>query len=444
MVAGRSVVIRGDAHRLPLPDESVDLIVTSPPYYAQRAYVDGGKKYSGQLGAESTWQQYIHGLLDCTEEWIRVLKPSGSIFVNLGDKYSQASNRGYPSKSLLLLPERYRIAAVDRFGLSARAVIVWSKPNGLPESVTDRVRRSHEDWVHLVKQPRYFAAVDEIRESYSEPQRRGVLTWEQRRGRNDQAARYSDQNGHGGTAGMERSPLGKLPGSVWSIPTEPLTVPDSIGVDHFAAFPMEWPRRLILGWSPAGTCTACGEGLRPVTSVIRTNRRPGRHSAYGAGGHGTGAHSLDTVPTATITGYTCACTPYTDHPGTGERHRNGDHPSGGNAGCNINAGTRLGVLGSAKRVGPWREYHLDRWTPPPTQPSVILDPFGGTGTTALVAAELGRIGISVDLSHDYCRLATWRTTDPKQRERVQRKIRERSNAGAKGKVVACAVQTPEP
>ena len=65
----------------------------------------------------------------------------------------------------MLIPERYRIRCVDELGLIARAVIVWSKPNGLPESVTDRVRRSHEDWVHLTLNPRYYSAVDEIREA---------------------------------------------------------------------------------------------------------------------------------------------------------------------------------------------------------------------------------------------------------------------------------------
>ena len=63
--------------------------------------------------------------------------------------------------------------------------------------------------------------------------------------------------------------------------------------------------------------------------------------------------------------------------------------------------------------GEW-EYHLDGWEPPSTTPGVVLDPFGGTGTTALVAKALGRDGISVDLSEDYCRLARWRTTDPGQ------------------------------
>jgi hypothetical protein len=56
--------------------------------------------------------------------------------------------------------------------------------------------------------------------------------------------------------------------------------------------------------------------------------------------------------------------------------------------------------------------------PPPTRPAVVLDPFGGTGTTALVADVLGRTGISVDRSADYCRLARWRTTDPGERARA--------------------------
>jgi hypothetical protein len=183
-------IVRGDARAIDLPDASVDLIVTSPPYFGLRSYQDGGEHYNGQIGSEPTPAEFIAALIACTREWMRVLKPSGSIFVNLGDKYAtryssirgggraglndddgsrgrSGQNRtGTPEKSLLLLPERYRIAAVDELGLIARAVIVWSKPNGLPESVTDRVRRSHEDWVHLTKAPRYFASVDEIREPY--------------------------------------------------------------------------------------------------------------------------------------------------------------------------------------------------------------------------------------------------------------------------------------
>src|SRR5690606_15376717 len=106
----------------------------------------------------------------------------------------------------------YRIACVDELGLIARAVIVWSKPNGLPESVTDRVRRSHEDWVHLTRRPRYFSAVDEIREAHApasltryagstDPIAKG-------RARADSASGISG----GGTAHAGPNPLGKLPG----------------------------------------------------------------------------------------------------------------------------------------------------------------------------------------------------------------------------------------
>jgi hypothetical protein len=67
-----------------------------------------------------------------------------------------------------------------------------------------------------------------------------------------------------------------------------------------------------------------------------------------------------------------------------------------------------GGLGDRPKVGPWREYHLSDWTPPPTRPAVVLDPFSGVGTTCLVARALGRIGIGVDLSLAYSRAAKWR------------------------------------
>src|SRR5205823_13758824 len=71
-------------------------------------------------------------------------------------------------KCLLGLPWRYALACTDQLGLILRAEIIWSKPNGLPESVTDRVRRAHEQVFHLVRQPRYYSAVDEIREPHAQ------------------------------------------------------------------------------------------------------------------------------------------------------------------------------------------------------------------------------------------------------------------------------------
>jgi hypothetical protein len=125
---------------------------------------------------------------------------------------------------------------------------------------------------------------------------------------------------------------------------------------------------------------------------------------------------------ATVTGYVCACTPYTDHPGTGSSGEGYNRPGEG-----IDAGRRITFpdtpgppsrLSTRPKVGGGREYHFDAWTPPPTRPAVVLDPFSGTGTAPLVASALGRIGIGVDRSADYCRLAKWRTTDPGERAKA--------------------------
>lgn len=403
-----ATVLRADARHLPLPDASVDLIVTSPPYWSLRSYTDGGEHYDGQIGAEQTPAEYIAALIECTREWMRVLKPGGSIWVNLGDKYAQDAERsrnglssgleggkplrdaagtiatgrrtnGVPRKSLLLLPERYRIAAVDQLGLIARAVVIWSKPNGLPESVTDRVRRSHEDWIHLTREPRYYSAVDEIRTPPRSDDRRPGTGGKWAIGAAEVVGAHAGSTDKKGRLNQYANPLGALPGSVWEIATEPLRVPAELGVDHFAAFPTEWPRRLILGWSPSGICTGCGEGRRPVVHRVTT----GHDNCYQSRGDGRRDSGQSPAPYRNaaqywafklagggdrITGYACACLEPTA----------------------------------------------------PTRPAAVLDPFGGTGATALVASALGRHGISVDRSADYCRLARWRTTDPGQLAKAMR------------------------
>ena len=376
-----AVVIRGDARTLPLPDACVDLIVTSPPYFGLRSYTDDGAHYEGQIGSEATPAEWLAALVECTREWVRVLKPSGSLFVNLGDKFSDRGHgpnrgngtgrgpqntllpqtRGPLEKSLLGLPWRYALACMDDLGLILRRDIIWSKPNGLPESVTDRCRSSHEYLFHFTVQPRYYAAVDEIREPHTYPN--DIRNQATRRFRGD------DHLGSGHHLRSDPNPLGKLPGSVWDIPSQPLVVPAALGVDHFAAFPMELPRRCVLGWSPPGVCTACGEGRCPVVRA-----EPVKSPDHGDGSHMGRRRGVvrgwDGLPrfnmARDITGYACAC-PQPDAP---------------------------------------------------TRPAVVLDPFGGTGTTALVAAAYGRTGVSVDLSGDYCRLARWRTTDPGERARA--------------------------
>lgn len=307
---GQVAILCGDARALPLPDESVDLIITSPPYWALREYRDGDGVMRGQIGAEPTPWGYLGALWECTAEWIRVLKPAGSIFVNLGDKYANRTRGAWrgssdgltwraespryvrpkdlPEKSLIGLPWRYAIGCIDQLGLILRSEIIWDKPTPLPESVTDRVARSHEQWFHFTRQQRYFADVDAIREPHAAPRRTAG------------ASMFGARNvsivrtGTGEYAGP--NPAGKLPDTVWTVPSQPLHVPPELAIDHYAAFPLAFPRRIISGWCP---------------------------------------------------------------------------PSG-----------------------------------------LIVDPFGGTGTTALAARALGRRAISVDMSADYCRLASWRCSDP--------------------------------
>lgn len=386
------VIYHGDARSLPLPDDTVDLVVTSPPYFGLRSYRDGGEHYETQIGSEATPAEFVDALIACTREMVRVLKPTGSLWVNLGDKYNAYNNnRGpskslsartehaqaptnpglvtatVPNKSLLGLPWRYAIRAIDELGLILRAEVIWSKPNGLPESVKDRVRRSHETWFHFTLQPRYYSAVDEIREPTQG--RPDPMTWDQRKARGD-AMRQGVQRGTFGGSGMAGNALGKLPSSVWSIPTQPLTVPDELGVDHHAAFPMAIPHRIIKGWSPREVCTACGQGRRPVVDRETVNAGGARDRAtlgnISATGQKDGREGARRALNVTVTGYACAC-PDTTAPAT---------------------------------------------------PGVVLDPFSGTGTTALVAVMLGRRGIGVDASLDYCRLARWRATNPKQRAKA--------------------------
>jgi DNA modification methylase len=459
-VTGDALVVQGDALNLPLPDESVDLIITSPPYFALRSYQDAGTHYKGQIGSEPSPKEFLEVLWAATREMVRVLKPTGSLFVNLGDKYAgtggpngntgilggkwtpEDEERWGPrnntkqtsgfvkAKSLMMLPARYAIGCIDDLGLILRAEIIWNKPNGLPESVQDRVRRSHEQWFHFVRSPRYFAAVDEVREPHS-PSSEGRYAYAFTTQSNHQSGNLYANNS------PEPNPLGKLPGSVWTIPSEPLIVPEwarkKLNLpDHFAAFPQEFPRRIILGWSPSGVCVECGEGRRPVVAKQAQGRERTDHGAgakYTENGfqfESPGRRApFERTPwaegvMATITGYACACTPYRDHPGTGEQDRTIVKTPDGQP-----ARQSRGDVGGNPRTGPHREYHLDSWTPPDTRPAVVCDPFGGTGTTAMVARALGRIGVSVDLSHDYSRLAKWRVTSNHAAKSISRTNLER-------------------
>ena len=138
------LLIRGDAlHVLPgLPAACADCVVTSPPYYGHRSYAGGG------IGAESGWQDYVTALGAVTAELVRVLKPTGSLWLNLGDTY-----RG---KRQLGIPWRVAFHLTDAQGWTLRNSVVWHKVKGGPDTSRDKLRNVHELLFHFVRQPRGY------------------------------------------------------------------------------------------------------------------------------------------------------------------------------------------------------------------------------------------------------------------------------------------------
>jgi site-specific DNA-methyltransferase (adenine-specific) len=321
----RREIIIGDALSTlrTLPASSVDVVLTSPAYFRLRDY-----QVEGQLGMEPTVSEWVDNLVAICDEIARLLRPTGSLWLNLGDSYSRHERFGTPPKSLLLGPERLLVALSAR-GWIVRNKVVWAKPNPMPSSVRDRLNTTWEPMFLLVRSQRAFFELDSIREPHrstrspvstpptdvkygggKRPEWAGPLA-----GSNDGLlkARAEGRSGHA---------LGKNPGDVWTIATA------SFGGQHFATFPAGLIERPLKATCPERVCQACGGPWS------RTNQR---------------LHP------------TCRC------------------------------------------KAPWR-------------PGLVLDPFMGSGTTAVVAERLGRDWLGIDIKPDYAELATRRI----EAERIRR------------------------
>lgn len=195
-------IVQGDALEVlkTLESESVNCVVTSPPYYGLRDY-----GVEGQIGLEPTYQEFISNLCRIFDEVKRVLKKDGTCFVNLGDtfmgnsSYSEKGRQGlgndkigmmnkkqwldpkYPhkeklrarehidkiqgeikTKSLMMIPERFAIEMINR-GWILRNKLVWIKRNAMPESVQDRWKKAHEYIFFFTKSQKYYFDLDSIR-----------------------------------------------------------------------------------------------------------------------------------------------------------------------------------------------------------------------------------------------------------------------------------------
>jgi DNA modification methylase len=284
------LLLQADARALPIAAGSVACVVTSPPYWGLRDYGHGD-----QLGLEPTPDAYVGTLVGVFRELRRVLKADGTVWLNLGDSYANPDKGGYqPSrvkaedslqrgnlasdfygapnrnwqgvapKNLVGIP--WRVAfALQADGWYLRSDIIWSKPNPMPESVTDRPTKAHEYVFLLTQAERYYYDAAAIAER-AIPQRRTGDSWHQCPANLalEATGKRHGRAGLNGPSGDTRNCR-----SVWTVTTMPYA-----GA-HFATMPEALAERCILAGSPLGGVVLdpfCGSG-----TTVAVAERLGRH-----------------------------------------------------------------------------------------------------------------------------------------------------------------------
>jgi DNA modification methylase len=250
----RNTVIVGDAREklATLPARSIDCVITSPPYFQLRDYQVGG-----QIGLEDRVENWADELCTVMRGIARVLKPGGSVWLNLGDSYSRHPKYGAARKSLLLGGERVALGLIQD-GWTIRNKVIWSKTNNMPNSVRDRLSCSWEVVYFLTRSERYSFDLDAIRvparsarnaersgkpyppASSLPPRWAGPLA-----GSNAGLARLKAE-------GRVSHPLGKNPSDVWALPAA------NFRGAHFATFPPALVTRPLLASCPERVCRGCG------------------------------------------------------------------------------------------------------------------------------------------------------------------------------------------
>ncbi len=364
-----------------LPDESVHCVVTSPPYWGLRAYGEDEK----MIGLEETFEEHMDVLVRVFREVRRVLRNDGTCWLNYGDAYANAAPRGHfgdqgdlsvgahgervpkrswssglKSKDLVMMPARVALA-LQSDGWWLRSEIVWSKPNPMPESVTDRPTSAHEKVFLLTKSAKYFYDAEAVRTPVQVLETRGFRPGVYGGAPPGNPRQADKQRGHSrlhtGFNGRwdemskaEQQSMGANLRNVWTIST--FGYPEA----HFATFPPALVEPCIkAGTSQKGCCAACGA---PFERAVRKEyRNPGNRTTNGprslAQQHETAGFNrrLEAVRTS----------------------------SGWRPGCACDADDLV--------------------------PAVVLDPFAGSGTTGLVAQRLSRNAILIELNPEYAEMA---------------------------------------
>ena len=330
-----------------LPPESVHMVMTSPPYWNLRDY-----DHDDQLGLEPESEQYVQNMADVFDEVKRVLRPDGSLWLNLGDTYEK--------KDLQQIPARVALELQNR-GWILRNRVTWTKPNPMPQSVKDRLNDTTEAVFHFVKERDYWYDLDAIREPHSEYS----TEWAERTSRKSDAGATDDQfASHHESDGLhskkqdctsELHPAGKNPGDVFEVTTKPF--PEA----HFAVYPPELVKKPLKATCPPKVCAECGSPYEREVERKQVLR----------------------------------CDLPKEHPQYRERKYEYENPDE--------------VEYKANRHHS--EIEHKGWTPTcdcdtdATEAGIALDPFAGAGTTLLKAKELGRKFVGVELNPKYADMA---------------------------------------
>lgn len=147
-----NTILQGNALEIlkHIPDNSINMVITSPPYWNLRDY-----KAEGQLGLENNPDEYIENLCIIFDEVYRVLKSKGSCWINIDDRYIDKNINNAKARSLYGIPDRLKIKLIDR-GWICRNEIIWYKPNAMPSSAKNRFNQDYEKIYFFVKHHNYY------------------------------------------------------------------------------------------------------------------------------------------------------------------------------------------------------------------------------------------------------------------------------------------------